>query len=258
MSRISPWWILTLVLAMSSARAELTVGGGVEYFDWREDTQPEVKETGPIFGFHFGWISEAPTGLAFGAKARVWLGTVDYEGALLATNAPVTGTTDYFGVSGESQLRARGSGGGQRFDHLLALGLDQWDRQLTRDQSEQYTAVSVRLGFETMPESGCRGLLAGLGVRYPFYIHENANFDDIGAENNPSLRPKGRVSPTAHLGFQINKTMRVLAYYETFWLDDSDFVFVRFPSQSSLPSGFYYQPASDMNVVGVRFEMRLR
>ncbi|MFN0314098.1 MAG: hypothetical protein ACKVQA_03545 [Burkholderiales bacterium] len=81
-----------------SAHAELHLGGGLEYFDWREDTTPQVKETGPVAAFHVAWTQDKSSGMVFGAKGRVWTGSVDYEGADLVTNQPLSGTTDYFGL----------------------------------------------------------------------------------------------------------------------------------------------------------------
>lgn len=244
--------------AAAGTRAELQMGGGLEYFRWEENTAPVVKETGPILGFHVSYLADKRDGWLLGVQGRAWAGTVDYEGSLLATNEPVSGDTDYFGIGAEGQLRYRGVSGGQRFDGILGLGAESWNRQLTRDQSEQYTVLSVRLAFEVAPDQKRRGLLAGLGVEYPFYIYEDANFDEIGANNNPTLRPKGRVGFDAHLGVQIDAKWRVVGYYQLLRMKASDPKFVSFPNGHALASGDYFQPDSDMSIIGVRFEYRIQ
>jgi len=242
----------------TAAWAEAHFGGGIEYFHWEEATRPVVEEKGPVFALHLAYAQDKASGALLGLRGRVWAGTVDYDGALLATNTPISGTTDYFGLDGEVQGRMRSVTGGQRIDGILALGVDSWNRQLTRDQSEQYLVLSLRLGFEIEPDGRRRGLLAGLGVNYPFYVYEDANFDDIGALNNPTLRPKGRVGYSAHLGFQIDERWRVLGYYDVMRLKASSAKFVDFVPASGLTDGFYYQPDSDMTVFGLRVEYRLQ
>jgi hypothetical protein len=245
-------------LGIQSANAELHLGGGLEYFDWREDTSPQVKETGPVAAFHAAWIQDKSSGVLFGAKGRVWTGSVDYEGASLVTNQPLSGTTDYFGLGGEGQLRFRTAVRGNHLDFLLGLGWEYWLRQLTRSQSEEYTLLAARAGLETSPGEKAAGLLAGIAVKYPFYVYENGNFKDIGARNNPILKPKGTASATAHLGYRLDNKWQIVGYYESVWLRASDPVYVDFPSGSALPAGFYYQPESHMNVFGLRLEYQLR
>lgn len=252
-----PWSVVLLgALNTGPAMAELTLGGGLEYLDWREDTRPEVKETGPLLSFHIAFTEDKSQGLVFGAKGRFWAGRVDYEGATLQTNQPISGTTDYAGASGEGQLRFRSPTGPHRLDLILGLGIDTWERQLTSIQSEDYLVLSGRLAFELSPASQDRGLLAGLGLRYPFYVREDAHFDDIGARNNPTLEPKGRVSLTAHLGFALDKRWRLIGYYETIYFDESDPVFADFGSSSL--TGHYVQPTSHMDVIGIRLEYRIQ
>lgn len=241
-----------------AARAELHLGGGLEYFDWREDTTPEVRETGPIVAFHASWTEDKSSGMVFGAKGRIWAGSVDYDGADLGTNQPLSGTTDYFGLGGEGQLRFRRTVGANHLDLLLGLGWEYWLRQLTRLQSEEYTLLSVRVGAEIGPGGKGAGFLAGIAVKYPIYVHEDANFDEIGARNNPILKPKGAVSATAHMGYRLDSKWQITGYYESVWLRASDAVFVDFPSGSALPAGFYYQPESHMNVLGLRLEYQLQ
>ena len=52
------------------ARAELTVYGGVEYFDWHESTTPSVQETGPLGLGGLIWLQDRDRGLLFGYRGR--------------------------------------------------------------------------------------------------------------------------------------------------------------------------------------------
>jgi hypothetical protein len=239
------------------SQAETQLGVGLEYFDWSETTTPQVKETGPLLSLHASYVEDKTEGIVFGAKGRLWLGSVDYEGATLITNQPISGTTDYSGIAGEGQIRWRSPAGANHLDVLFGLGFDYWVRKLTRDQSEEYTVLAARLAVESSPNKES-GLLAGVGVKYPFYVSENGNFKDVGATNNPTLKPKGALSATAHLGFRIDRRWQIIGYYESIWLDESDPVFVNFPSGASLSSGFYFQPESRMNVIGIRVEYRIQ
>ncbi len=250
-------WIVA-GLGTNAARAELHLAGGLEYFDWREDTTPEVRETGPVVAFHASWTEDKASGVVFGAKGRIWTGSVDYEGASLVTNQPLSGTTDYFGLGGEGQLRFRRVAGANQLDLLLGLGWEYWLRQLTRSQSEDYTLLTLRAGAEVSPSGKGKGFLAGIAMKYPFYVYEDGNFDEIGARNNPILKPKGTLSATAHMGYRLDNKWQIIGYYESIWLRASDPVYVDFPSGAALPAGFYYQPESHMNVLGVRLEYQLR
>lgn len=250
--------MLAACMVAGGARAEVQFGGGIEHFHWEEATSPTVEERGPILSLRIGYTQDKASGALVGLRGRMWAGTVDYDGALLATNQPISGTTDYFGVGGDAQLRLRGVQSGQRVDGILALSVDTWNRQLTRDQSEQYFVLGVKLGFEIEPEGRRRGLLAGLGVNYPIYVSENANFDDIGGLNNPILRPKGRAGITAHLGFQIDERWRVALHYEEMRFKASPSRFVAFAPSSGQSDGFYFQPDSDMTLIGLRVEYRLQ
>ncbi len=252
-------WSVAIAAGMSTAPAyaEFNIGGGLEYFDWREDTTPQVTETGPLIALHINYVGDKPSGILFGGKGRLWTGSVNYEGSTLITNQPLSGTTDYAGIGGEGQLRFRSEAGPYRVDLLLALGMDAWERRLTSIQSEDFFVLSTRLAAEFAPSGNGRGLLSGVGIKYPFYVRENAHFDKLGARNNPTLEPKGALSASAHVGYRIDSKWQVIGYYESIWLRESAAVFVD-SSSSSLPAGFYFQPTSHMNVLGVRVEYRLR
>lgn len=258
MRSIGPSLVLLGMLQVGSAWGEVTLGVGIEYFDWREDVTPKVEETGPLLAFHIGATQDKSQGFLLGAKGRLWSGSVNYDGAeLRAPHRPLQSTTNYTGAGGEGQLRYRGEIGPHHLDLILGAGLDVWQRKLSSSQSEDYVVLSARLGLELAPAGGERGLLAGLGVRYPYYVREDAHFNDLGASNNPILKPKGEVSLTAHLGFVLDKRWRLIAYYEAIYLKSSPTEQVNFGPSSSLPSGLYYQPTSHMDVVGLRLEYRL-
>ena len=57
---------LLLLLIAATARAELTVFAGIEYFNWQEDTSPTVEETGPLLAGGLIWMQDKDKGILFG------------------------------------------------------------------------------------------------------------------------------------------------------------------------------------------------
>ncbi len=92
-------------------------------------------------------------------------------------------------MSNEGQLRYRLPK--QRsywLDLVGAIGLDVWARKFQTGQREDYRVGFLRLGVE-IGTGAETGVIAGLGVKYPFWIDEDANFTDEGYDQNPSLEP---------------------------------------------------------------------
>ena len=96
---------------LGSALARWSVSGDAESFHWRESTTPSVSESGPRFGLGGSWRQEKDAGWLLGWRGKLYWGSVDYNGALLFTGAPATGTTDYAGASNELQVIYRPYGG---------------------------------------------------------------------------------------------------------------------------------------------------
>jgi hypothetical protein len=148
-----------LLFIAATARAELTVFAGAEYFNWQESATPSVEETWPLLAGGLIWIQDKEKGLLFGYRGQVYFGQVNYNGADFFTGAPLTTTVDYFGVLNEGQLRYRFAlRGNEHVDAVLAVGADIWRRRFPdSDQKEDWGVIYARLGAEIGPRAGKSG-----------------------------------------------------------------------------------------------------
>jgi hypothetical protein len=239
---------LLLFVISTAARAELTLYAGVEYFDWNESTTPSVRETGPLALAGVILLQDRERGLLFGYRAEIYTGQVNYNGADLFTDAPVTGTTQYFGVLNEGQLRYRVPvTSSQHVDGVLSVGADVWRRQLSPDQMEDWAVFYARLGAELGPQAGKAGWIGALGIKYPVYTYENAHLTDIGFDQNPTLSPGGNLSAYASFGYRFGAHWSVAGFYDSYRFQQSPAV------QATSGGTLYdiYQPKSSMDVYGI-------
>ena len=237
------------------AAAELAASLGLEYLRWEEDTTPAVTETGPLLALGLGYTQEKESGLLFAYRGRAYIGDVVYDGAGLFTGTPIHGTSRYTGMANEGQLRWRSQiERNYHVDAFLALGMDFWERKLTSIQSEDYRIGYLRLGGE-MAVNESEGWTAGAGVKYPFYTREDAHMTNIGFDRNPALKPGRDVSIFAHLGYRFTDKISVIAYYDGFRFKESQEEAVSHPVSGP---GVFYQPASELSLLGVRLEYRIK
>jgi hypothetical protein len=244
--RLVSWALVAWLMLISfPVHAQFTLGAGVEYFSWTEDTQPiEVKERGPLAVLTIGYTQIKPAGWLFAYRGELYFGEVDYDGALLfAPNVPLSSETRYVGTAHEGQLRYRT----RAFDVLAALGIDVWNRRLSANQEEDYRVVFVRLGIEHV--NAQRGWLFGAGAKYPVWTQEDAHFTDLGFDQNPKLNPGKDVSGFAHVGFRFNPNWALIGYADGFRFKESNKVSV---TTNGVPQGVFVQPASDLYVIGVK------
>lgn len=245
--------VLGCLAASGKAAAEWSIMGQVEHFKWAESTTPSVTETGPRFGIGATWTQNKDYGFHAGYRGYLYQGSVEYRGALLLSGQPVSGTTKYFGILNEIQ-------GIYSFPnsnlHLLAgLALDVWERQLSADQSEDWSVLFLRLG----PEFGTRtkpGWFAGGGVKYPLYIHEDAHLNTIGFSGNEPLRPGREPSLYADLGYRFAQRVTVTAYYDSYRFGESPKVgpFLGPPPCNTGRGCLFFQPASTVDTFGLRLQ----
>ena len=238
--------------AAAPATAELSASLGIEYFRWKEDTTPAVKETGPMLALGLAYTQDKDDGLLFAYRGRAYFGDVDYEGAFLFSGAPASGTTRYSGISNEGQVRWRGPVPGRPeyyVDYVMALGWETWRRRLSSIQKEDYDVAFVRIGAELALRNGERWMVGG-GVKLPVYVREDAHLTDIGFDRNPALKPGRAASLYANVGYNIDEKLRVSAYYDGYEFRDS-------PAVDVSPFAVY-QPASTMSVIGLKLEYRLK
>ncbi len=244
---------MLLVSHSFAARADAGFWAGAEYLHWEEKTSPKVTEKGPIFAFGFNWTQAKAEGLVFAYQGKLYTGSVKYEGALLfSPSTPVTGTTQYTGMQHEGQLRLRKSKSDYTIDPYVGLGVNNWNRELSAVQREVYTVFYASAGLQ-FDRPQAHGLTGGFGVRYAFYIDENAYFRDLGYDNNPHLKPKGQVSAFANVGYRFKNNLELSGYYESIRFNDSDPVSV---SQNGAAAGAFYQPGSKLDILGLRLQYR--
>lgn len=214
-----------------------------------------MTETGPLLAVGLGYTQEKEAGLLFAYRGRAYIGDVNYDGTGLFTGAPIRGTSRYAGMANEGELRWRTRfKQNYRVDLLFALGLDFWERKLTAVQSEDYEIGYLRLGGEIGIQGG-EGWTAGAGVKYPFYTHEDAHLTSIGFDSNPALKPGPDVSLFANLGYRFTDKISVIAYYDGYRFKKSQEEAVNHPFTGP---GVVYQPASDLSILGVRLEYRIK
>ena len=243
-------------LLSCNAHAELTLNASVDYFQWKETTTPEVRETGPLYGLGVAYTQERDAGVLFAYRGKLWGGQVDYDGSTLFGGTPVKGTTNYTGLDNELQVRWRKPGKtGGSVDGVLGAGLDVWRRNLTAVQKEDYAIGYLRLGVESRTDDFGKWT-ASLGFKYPIWTYENAHLDRIGFDSNPILHPGREISPFGSLGYRFTPKLQVVGYYDSFRFSRSA------PVQTNeIATGsptMLVQPASTMSVFGIKVEYFLR
>ena len=244
-------------LLPTAARAELTLSADVGYLYWKEVTNPEVTETGPLYGLGVAYTQDRDAGTLFAYRGKLWGGTVDYDGATLFGGTPVKSITEYIGLSNELQVRWRKPGKPDgSLDGVLGAGLDVWRRGLSSIQKEDFAIGYVRLGVESGAEDVSKWSVS-LGFKYPVWTYENAHFDQIGFDSNPILHPGREISAYGSLGYRLTPTLQLVAYYEGFRFSKSAPVQTDEVAMGLGPITLV-QPASSMSVFGVRVEYRLR
>ncbi|MEO8040460.1 MAG: hypothetical protein ABI794_16955 [Betaproteobacteria bacterium] len=248
--------IVLFVVAVASmpVHAQLSVGGGLDYLRWTEDTAPEVRERGALLVLTGGYTQRRDKGALFAWRGTLYGGAVDYDGStLFPPLQTVQGTTDYGGTSQEAQFRYRiPVRGGARVDLVAAGGFDLWRRQLSTIQKEDYLVGFVRLGLE-LDRDG-RGLIAGGGLKQPIRVRERAYLD--GMNPDPiELRPGNETSFYLMLGYQLDRHWRIAGTLDSFR-------FSRSPATGATVPGFgagqFFQPASTLYRVGARVEYVFR
>jgi hypothetical protein len=243
---------LAAMLTASPARAQLAISGGIEYFQWKEFTSPiEVVEEGPMFVLGLDYTQRKDKGLLFAYRGKLYIGEMDYDGALLfAPSVPADGTTSYTGTAHEAQLRYRlAPQRGYWLDMLAGAGIDLWERELSSVQSEDYTVAFVRLGLE-LNATGERGWTFGAGVKYPVWAEEDAHFTDVGFDQNPKLEPEAKFMGFGHAGYRFQRNLALVAYVDGFNFAESDSVTV---TQGGSTFQFF-QPASRQYNVGLKLQ----
>jgi hypothetical protein len=176
------------------------------------------------------------------AFARIYGGSVDYNGALLSSPAtPIQSTTKYFGGTEGAGFRYRWP---EVVDGLAHLEFDQWRRELNPDQVENYRFVSLRFGVERVATARSPWI-AGGGLRFLIGSNEQATIPDPRGTFEVTLSPGLGTNGWLDLGLRISPHVTLLGYWDGMRLAESDAV----PITST---EVVFQPKSDMDVYGIR------
>lgn len=244
-----------LAAASAPAAAGWDLSADLERFRWREEIEPALTESGPMLGLGLGWTQDRDSGWRWGYRGRLYFGSVDYQGSFLGTDIPLSGTTEYGGLSNEAQLVYRFAGSRYGLELVSGLILDYWNRQLSPDQREQYWVASFRLGLQS-DRRVAPGFFGGAGVKLPFWTREDAHLTEIGFNANPRLEPKGHPSLYAEVGYRPDRAWSVIAYYDSYRFGESaatPTLVNPFVSGCSGPGGCVLaQPTSRQDSVGLR------
>lgn len=258
MRRLVAVWVLAA--ASTPAAAGWDVTGDFERFRWQEQTDPPVRETGPMFALGLGWTQPRDVGWRLGYRGRVYFGSVDYQGSFLGTAIPVGGTTDYSGTSNEGRLTYRFPGNRLGMEFVSGVVLDYWNRQLSPDQREQYWIAALRLGLR-FDRGVSQAFFGEAGIKQPFWTREDAHFTDIGFNANPHLEPKGATSLYGEAGYRFTPAWSLAAYYESWRFNESAqtprLVNPDVPGCGA-PGCTLVQPASRADSVGLRLRYSFR
>jgi hypothetical protein len=243
---------LAFLAVSASAHAGWSLSADLEAFRWEESSTPSVSETGPRYGFGWGFTQQRPEGWQFAYRGQFRRGTVHYTGALLFDpSQAVTARVRYTGIVNEAQ-------GIYRFPQSIGmelvggLGYDYWERNILPNQREEYSVVFLRLGFNLDPRAP-QGWFGGAGVKLPFYVSENAHMDELGFNQNERLHPKGETSFYAQAGYRFNPRWSLIGYYDGYRFGESKPV--RATAASSPGTQFLlFQPASTLETFGVKLQ----
>jgi hypothetical protein len=235
-----------------AAAAELSLSVGVEYLDWKEDTNPSVTEKGPLIagGIIFG--QNKTEGLVLSYRGKLYFGAVDYEGAGLFTGTPISSTSYYTGIVNEGQARWRKPiKGNYHTDLVFGLGWDFWTRELSYFQKEDYNIVYLRLGGEVAVNSN-KGWVVGAGIKYPVFTREDAHLTDLGFDSNPTLKPGPDFSGYAQIGYWFHDKLGLIGYFDSYRFKKSN--------EEMVNSGLavVFQPPSTMSIFGLKLEYRIK
>jgi hypothetical protein len=244
-----------LLLMSAGAHAGWSVSADLEAFKWHEEGDPTVTEKGPRYGLSWGYLHERDAGWQWAYRGQFRRGEIDYSGAFLFSGAPANARTRYTGLVNELQAiyRFPHSFG---FELLAGLGLDYWERNILPNQKEDYAAGFARAGFNIDPRASRRPF-GGLGVKLPFYVHENAHLDELGFDQNEPLHPKGQLSVYAQAGYRFTPRWSLIGYYDGYRFGESKAVTT---TSSAFPGTQFliFQPASRVDSFCLKLQYEFR
>jgi hypothetical protein len=232
------------------ALAQLSASAAIERFTWREHTSPlEVRENGPRFSGRVAYALPVTKGPLLGAALGIYGGGVRYQGSFqFDSTTAARGTSEYLGtrVTGEARWRW------PRLDAVVGYDYDSWQRRLSVRQKENYRVGSGRLGLEHLA-SAKDPFEAAVGLRRLLSTGEDASvvFEDVAYALH--LEPGLGTTFYGRLGAHVAPHAFAVATVDGMHLGRSNFIELR---KRGKPQAKVYQPQSDLDLVGVRLEVR--
>lgn len=234
----------------AAANAGWSFSLDAESFKWEEATSPVVTEKGPRFGVSWEYEHLRPAGWQFAYRGQFRHGTVDYTGSFLFTGGAATARTEYNGVVNEAQGIYRFPDSPFGLELVGGLGWDWWRRKILPDQKEDYSILFARVGFN-MDQRSAQSWFGGAGVKFPFYVSEDAYLNELGFSQNPRLEPKGEPGLYAQVGYRFTRQWSLIGYYDSYRFGESPAI----PATNASSPGttfLIFQPASSVDTFGLR------
>jgi hypothetical protein len=240
--------IAVALLALATpAHAQWSASAAVERFRWHEHTTPiAVRESGPRFAGAIGWALPVARGPLVALRAGVSGGNVDYSGSFQAdTTRAATGASTYTGWNAAGELHWRVP---RVADAVAAFEYEAWRRHLSRTQDERYRITSARFGLERGAAHDSRWS-AALGLRTILDTSEDASIAEGGVTYGLRFSPGTGSNVYGRLGWRLRPHVTAEAYVDAMRLGRSNTIQLR---KRSRPVATVFQPASDLDVTGVR------
>lgn len=260
------WMVLAFVIgsgiipAPVFADEETDIYGFIESFTWREFSSGEqlLRESGPLGGIGFSFISYDESTLAVKARGELFGGQVHYVGQacdIFNNCEPATSNADYFGIRAEGDVGPRFKVGSfSSIEPFAGAGLRMWIRHIkggttvfgnpVSSVTEDWTSVYFRLGIRGDHDFSKRTrIFAEAGVTLPVYNTDYSQYYNV------TVKPGNKPSLFAEAGMKVDR-MKISAFYEGLRFGKSEPEFVGFDSMGR--AHYVFQPKTNADIYGIR------
>lgn len=260
--------LIVAMLPQTGWAMEYRVSAGTEAFLWEEYDASGGKLLDEAGLRHFvafdadNWLNR---NWQSDFRAKVYSGSVEYNGETVSGAATQSTDTDYDGLLMEAgfsyfpDIDNASSPNAGRAGIRMAVGFDSWRRSIQDSRTvsltptevpgyvENYTVAYGRLGA-TFGGGGNWSFDAG--AKYPFYTSETVGLKALGYASDPTLKPQGRFSLYADVGIQFNRWWSMQFYYDSYRFARSGAEPVYYPGSDV--TYLVWQPESRQDAVGVK------
>jgi hypothetical protein len=226
-----------------------TLGFAPEYYYWQENANGAklLDESGIRYALTLSYKIAPVEGWLWAAQFKVYYGSVNYDGQTQG-GTPLKTTTVYYGGLGKIQSGYRWNiDEHYNLDVVGGFGFEDWLRSLNGPggYNENWRPISFSADVELIPKAN--GMIATLGVKVPFYTTQVVELGRVGG-GDVTLHPGTLPSPYAEAGYQFNKHLSLVAYFDSY-------LFAKSPTETTIIGGSYYevyQPQSETYQVGAK------